>query len=217
MVFLSFRKPKNVAVARCLDSCPHGSFNYDSKYRGKTLEEFELLEDSSLRKDGFEIDFVRAKVGTGSRDYRNSLRLINNWAHFQLPWAQVKKDTTVKVGQKFCVVSKVLFLWTLNPLEILYVRENHLTKGDSKNFTFGSGTLKGHFLSGEERFAVEWDPVENSVWYSILAISKPANILAKVSYPLVRHLQAKFRKDSVNQLKLSMKADNLTKDEETTP
>ena len=33
-----------------------------------------------------------------------------------------------------------------------------------EHFMFGSATLKGHVLAGEERFAVGWNRNDDSVW-----------------------------------------------------
>jgi uncharacterized protein (UPF0548 family) len=63
-------------------------------------------------------------------------------------------------------------------------------------FGFAYGTLPEHAESGEERFLIEWDRGENSVWYDILAFSRPRHWLARLGYPLTRRLQARFRRDS---------------------
>ena len=38
---------------------------------------------------------------------------------------------------------------------------------------------------------------DRSVWYDILAFSKPRHVLAKLGYPLSRYLQRKFARDSL--------------------
>jgi uncharacterized protein (UPF0548 family) len=65
-----------------------------------------------------------------------------------------------------------------------------------KRFGFAYGTLAEHAESGEERFTVEWDRDEDTVWYDILAFSRPRNSLARLGYPLSRLLQKRFAKDS---------------------
>ena len=43
---------------------------------------------------------------------------------------------------------------------------------------------------------VEWDREENSVWYDILAFSRPNQFSARLGYPVVRRLQKRFGRDS---------------------
>ena len=48
-------------------------------------------------------------------------------------------------------------------------------------------------MCGEERFVVEWNRADNSVWFDVLALSKPSHVVAWLGYPLVRRMQARFR------------------------
>ena len=65
-----------------------------------------------------------------------------------------------------------------------------------KRFGFAYGTMAEHAESGEERFTVEWDRDEDTVWYDILAFSRPRQMLARLGYPLSRLLQKRFAEDS---------------------
>jgi uncharacterized protein (UPF0548 family) len=60
--------------------------------------------------------------------------------------------------------------------------------------------LPGHVESGEERFQVEWDRDDNSVWYDILAFSRPNRLLIRLGYPVVRRLQKRFARDSAQSM-----------------
>lgn len=48
----------------------------------------------------------------------------------------------------------------------------------------------------EERFTVEWNRVDGSVWYDLYAFSRPWHPLARLGYPLGRALQKRFARDS---------------------
>jgi hypothetical protein len=48
----------------------------------------------------------------------------------------------------------------------------------------------------EEMFRVRMNPVTREVSYVIRAVSRPRAALAKIGYPFVRLLQARFRHDS---------------------
>jgi len=71
-----------------------------------------------------------------------------------------------------------------------------------RRFAFAYGTLPEHAESGEERFQVEWNSEDNSVWYDILAFSRPNQLFARLAYPYVRGKQKQFASESM----LSMQA-----------
>lgn len=52
--------------------------------------------------------------------------------------------------------------------------------GSIARFGFAYGTLPGHVESGEERFQIEWHRSDDSVWYDILAFSRPNHPLARL-------------------------------------
>jgi uncharacterized protein (UPF0548 family) len=81
--------------------------------------------------------------------------------------------------------------WSLNGCRVLY----HLSDDDMR-FGFAYGTLTNHAEAGEELFALELDPVTETVTYRIRAVSWPRAALARIGQPVVRHLQARFRRDS---------------------
>jgi uncharacterized protein (UPF0548 family) len=65
-----------------------------------------------------------------------------------------------------------------------------------KRYGFAYGTLEEHMERGEERFSVEWNRVDDSVWYDLYAFSKPRHRLAQIGYPLSRILQKRFARQS---------------------
>ena len=69
-----------------------------------------------------------------------------------------------------------------------------LTSADAHHMT-----LPGHIESGEELFLVSRTS-DGAVWYEIRAFSRPRHWLARLGYPLVRWLQARFRRDSARQM-----------------
>lgn len=72
-------------------------------------------------------------------------------------------------------------------------------------FGFVYGTLPGHVECGEERFQVEWNRNDDSVWYDIFAFSRPNHFLARIGYPIVRRIQKKFASDSAAAMQLAVK------------
>ena len=64
-----------------------------------------------------------------------------------------------------------------------------------------------HVESGEELFEVFLDPQTDQVMYRIRAPSWPQTTLARVGQPIVRALQARFRRHSAAALKRATCAD----------
>ncbi|MEW5300212.1 MAG: hypothetical protein WDW36_003158 [Sanguina aurantia] len=155
------------------------------------------------------------QLGHGKALFQHARSALQGWKHFQLGWTGVSDDTPVKEGAGVCVVAKTLFMWSANPLKIVYVKEHVLPSplfpsslrpgsrhpgapvGSRRQvFSFAHGCLEGHLLAGEERFAVEWDTQDDSVWFDIYTFSRPAHPLALATYPLVRWYQKQFAQDS---------------------
>jgi uncharacterized protein (UPF0548 family) len=76
---------------------------------------------------------------------------------------------------------------------VLYVVGD--ARGGSR-FGFAYGTLTTHAESGEELFEVFLDPRTHDVMYRIRATSWAQAPLAYLGQPMVRLLQARFRRDS---------------------
>ncbi len=72
------------------------------------------------------------------------------------------------------VLGRAVGLWWLNCCRIVYVVNE---VGLVAKFGFAYGTLPGHVESGEERFQVEWNRNDNTVWYDLLAFSRPKPLL----------------------------------------
>ena len=52
--------------------------------------------------------------------------------------------------------------WMVNPLRVEYIDDTNTDNG-GKKYAFGTTTLRGHALAGEERFQVEWDKSSDDV------------------------------------------------------
>lgn len=84
-------------------------------------------------------------------------------------------------------------MWSLNACRIVYVTEE---TGETERFGFAYGTLPDHVESGEERFWVELDHRDDSVWYDLLAFSRPNRLAVKLGFFYARILQRRFAADS---------------------
>jgi uncharacterized protein (UPF0548 family) len=142
---------------------------------------------------GFDVDEEVSVVGVGDAVFDSARRALVEWRHFDLGWtelfperAPISPDTVV------AVLVRHLGLWSLNGCRIVY----GIGAAGDRDFGFAYGTLANHAESGEEIFRVRLDPDTGEVSYVIRAVSKPRAALAKLGYPFVRRLQARFRRDS---------------------
>ncbi|XP_042478012.1 UPF0548 protein At2g17695 [Macadamia integrifolia] len=196
MVFLCWNRPSLKDQKDCINKS--GSFNYDTKYRGATAKPLSsLLQDGELAKDGFFVNHSRVLVGSGLPTYEKAKTALQSWRHFALNWAFVNPKTPIRTETKFCVCTKQFLPWVLMPLQVSYVTEGSDREKLKASFGFGSGTLQGHLLAGEERFSVEMD-ANDQVWYEILSLSKPAHFLSSIGYPYVQFQQKYFAHQSAN-------------------
>lgn len=199
MIFLCWSRPSRQEQKDCTDRS--GAFNYDPKQKGATSKPASILtQDKELSDSGFLVNHERVLVGSGLDTFERGKSALKNWRHFGLKWAFVDPNSPIHVGAKFCVCYKAIVPWILMPLEVIYVDDSRNPKNAMASFSFGSGTLKGHLLGGEERFSITMDE-KNQVWYEVLSFSKPASILSLIGYPYVLLMQKRFAHESTFAMK----------------
>lgn len=143
---------------------------------------------------GYVVDHTRVPLGQGEEVFSAAQNALKRWEQFRLGWAEAwPAETPIQVGQVVAVIAQVFGIWWLNACQIVYVVNE---EGPVKRFGFAYGTLPDHAESGEERFTVEWHEKDDTVWYDILAFSRPRHLLARLGYPFGRRLQKRFARDS---------------------
>ena len=160
--------------------------------------EFTYSAIGSIEKPppaGFVVDHTHVRLGDGEKVFNEARAILTRWGHFQLGWVESSScDIPLEQGQVVGVLANVFGVWSLNACRIVSVINSETS--DLHRFGFIYGTLPGHVECGEERFMIEWDQSDDSVWYDILAFSRPQHVLARLGYPVVRRLQKKFARDS---------------------
>ena len=183
MATLSLRKPAAESIRQFLAEQAGLDFTYSPV--GAT---------ATTPPVGYVVDRTRVKLGDGEQVFEAAKAAIRCWRQFQLGWVEAwPSETLIQPGEVVAVMGRVLDLWWLNCCRIVYVVDE---TGPVSKFGFAYGTLPGHAESGEERFLVEWNRSDHSVWYDILAFSRPNHFLARLGYPLVRRAQKRFGRDS---------------------
>lgn len=143
---------------------------------------------------GYVVDHIRMRLGAGEKVFVAAKVALERWQQFRLGWLEASPaDTPIKEGQVVAILARSIGLWWLNACRIVVVVDED---GPVKRFGFAYATLPDHVGSGEERFLVEWDRAGDSVWYDILAFSRPGHFLARLGYPWVRRTQKRFGRES---------------------
>ena len=143
---------------------------------------------------GYRDDRHRELLGHGAECYERAIAAVRRWEMFNLDWVRLQPALPpIAVDTAFGISARFLFAWSTNFCRIAYLVQDH---GETERFGFGLGTLPGHILAGEERFCVEWHRADDTVWYHVVAFSRPVQLLSRRGYPLVRQLQGRFARDS---------------------
>lgn len=149
---------------------------------------------------GFDVDRTSVCLGAGPDVFNAACDAISNWQQFRLDWIEVYAEPDPVAGAVVAVLARALGLWVLNACRVVYVLEE---TEPCRRFGVAYGTLPQHAEMGEERFLVEWRE-DDSVWYEILAFSKPRQLLARLGYPYVRLTQRRFARDSCAAMKAAV-------------
>jgi uncharacterized protein (UPF0548 family) len=112
---------------------------------------------------------------------------------FEMSWLELCwPNVPIVAGSTVAVVVHHLGFWSLHACRIVYTIEE---RGAVERYGFAYGTLSDHAEMGEERFTVEFQTSDETVWYDIYAFSRPRP-LARLAYPFTRALQERFASDS---------------------
>jgi uncharacterized protein (UPF0548 family) len=180
---LSLRRPSADSIRRFLAAQSQLNFTYASV--GATAK---------TPPAGFVLDHTRIKLGEGEPVFRAAQAALERWQQFDLSWMEAwPPETPIRAGEVVAIVARAVGLWWLNACKIVYVVNE---PGPIRRFGFANGTLPDHPARGEERFLIEREESDDSVWYDILAFSRPNRFLTRLGYPFVRRTQAAFRRES---------------------
>lgn len=179
----SFRKPSGESIRRFLSDQSSQDYTY-----------MDVGGTSETPPAGFVVDHTRIQLGKGQPVFDAAKAALKRWEHFQLGWVETSsKDIPIEREQVVGVMARVFGVWCLNACRIVSVIDE---AADVCRYGFVYGTLPGHVESGEERFQVEWNRSDDTVWYDILAFSRPNHVLTRLGYPLVRRIQKRFARHS---------------------
>jgi len=165
-----------------------------SKQRDSGFSYPQVGASATALPAGYNVDHNRVQLGRGERTWQRATEAIRGWRMFSMPWVNLHwASAPIQVGTDVAVSVRLFGFYSLNACRIVYVVDE---ESPVKRFGFAYGTLGEHAESGEERFTVEWNRDDDTVWYDILAFSRPRHLFARLGYPLSRSLQRKFAQGS---------------------
>jgi uncharacterized protein (UPF0548 family) len=148
---------------------------------------------------GYTHDHNRVELGRGREVFERAVTAVRQWKQFDLGWVRiVPENVPVEVGSTVAVCAKSFGVWSLSAARVVYVINEN---ADVNRFGFAYGTLPDHVERGEERFLIEWNRVDDTVSYDILAFSSPRHPLIRLTSPVARVLQKRFARDSLRVMR----------------
>ncbi len=156
---------------------------------------------ASTAPDGFTIDSNRVCLGQGAETLRAAAAALRRWEMFALGWVHVRADSAPPSrGTNVAVIVHLAGMWWLNACRVVYIVD------EPTRFVLAYGTLDDHAECGEERFSAEWNAADDSVWYEIVAFSRPRHPLARLGRPFARAVQRRFARDSLDAMQRAVSA-----------
>ncbi len=180
---LSFHKPAPSEIRTFLD-----------RQRGHSLSYAHVGASRGAPPAGWVVDHNRVCLGHGPAVWEAARAAIWSWRMFQLGWVEVHgTETPLAPGLDVAPLAHAFGFWFLNACRVVYLIDE---ESPVRRFGFAYGTLTDHAERGEERFLVEWRE-DDSVWYDLLAFSRPGHWLVWLGFPVTRRLQKRFAAGSL--------------------
>jgi uncharacterized protein (UPF0548 family) len=194
----TFRRPTDDDVRRLLARQAGQPWSY-----GRV----EVTRGDPQPRPGWKIDRHRVPLGHGMATFAAACEALRAWKMFPPQMTCVYwPDSPQRPGEVVAVLyrARPVCLWMLFPARVVFAIDS--VEHQVHRYGFAYGTLPDHPERGEERFLVEWNEADDSVWYDLLAVSQPAHWLARIGYPYARHEQAKFRRLSGAAMQAAVKS-----------
>ena len=184
-------KPERERIRQFLSSQKDQPFSYTVSYSDADIPARES-------PGGYTFDHNRIKLGEGADAFRQAVEAVRRWEMFNIGWLQLCwPDAPIEVGTMVAVLADLRCLWSLNACRIARVFDQ---QEEVQRYGVSYGTLPDHVERGQESFIVEWNRMDDSVWYDLAAYSMPNQLLVKLGYPVTRALQKRFARDSMQAM-----------------
>lgn len=192
----SLTRPTEDFIRRFIESQRHLPFNYAEIGATKAAQIVPPV--------GYALDHNRICLGHGEEVFNAAVAALRQWKMFDIDWVNLcPPDATInaapiEAGTAVAVLAGHFGFWSLHPARIVYLLDEE--DSQMRRFGFAYGTLPAHGERGEERFSIEWNYDNDSVWYDLLAFSRPNALLARLGAPIARRLQRRFAQASLRAM-----------------
>jgi len=188
----SLRKPSEQRVRAFIETQSECDYSYHP---------FVGATQNDACPAGYVVDRTRIRLGSGRDTYHVAKTALLDWQHYRFDWMSLYRPVAMcALGQDVAVVARAVGVWSTNVCRVVYVTDE---AEPIRRLAFAYGTLPGHVESGEERFQIEWHP-DDSVWFEILAFSRPNHVLVYLAYPYVRRIQKQFGRDATRAMQAAV-------------
>ena len=126
---------------------------------------------------GYDHLATSAQIGTGRERFEQAADAVMHWGMQRGSGLRVQASSEIVEVAAVVLVTMMGFLRA--PCRVVYV----IDEPDIRGFAYG--TLPGHPESGEERFAVRYDPNTSAVYAEVTAFSRPGTWWSKAGGPFV--------------------------------
>ncbi|CAN5669806.1 DUF1990 family protein [soil metagenome] len=140
---------------------------------------------------GFRHVHASSRIGSGRARFDEAADAVMRYGMLRGAGVQVTASTEIAAVDTV-VLSRLGPFWA--PCRVVYVVDEPNQRG------FAYGTLPGHPVSGEERFAVRYDPASESVYAEVAAFSRPNTWWSKAAAPALAVAQRLVTKRYLNAL-----------------
>lgn len=193
------RQPNAAAIRRFMSEQCEADISYTEA--GMTRE---AAADTPPPR-GYLRNHGRTRVGEGGTTFGRACEALDSWRMYDMPWVRiVPSGVPIKVGETVGLVVRHLGFWSLNACRIAYTLDEQ--SDGVRRYGFGYGTLPEHAETGEERFLIEWNRSDDSVWYELLSFARPGALLSWMGFPVVRLLQRRFARESTAAMRRAVRS-----------
>jgi uncharacterized protein (UPF0548 family) len=187
---ISLRRPGTTEIAAFL-----------ARQQGRPFSYPEVGASRGESPPGYALDHNRVRLGDGTAAWEAACAAVRSWRVARLGWIELHAPGGPPAPDlPIALLVRYLGLWWLNAARVVYTIEE---EGPVRRCGFAYGTLEEHAEQGEERFLVE-QLADGSVWYDLVAFSRPRLWLARLGRPLARRLQRRFQVDSKAAMRRSV-------------
>lgn len=194
----SLRKPSYEELREFLKSHRDVPFTYD---------QVEATRGDNV-PDGFGCGHERVCLGHGREVFLQAKSNLRDWKMFPARFVDVIWPAPIEDGRVVATLFHAPGFWTLNPCRIVYtIDDTEYGDENIERFGFAYGTVGSHLAAGEERFTIEHNHSDDSVWYEVYCFSKADHWMSKMAYPYFRMQQRRFRRLSAQAMQNEITVD----------